>query len=442
MTARTNLPQLPVGAVLPALGEALAGKGSAVLVAPPGAGKTTLVPLFLLDAPWLGQGRIVLLEPRRLAARAAARRMAALLGEEPGQTVGYAMRMENRVSARTRILVVTEGVLSRMILDDPELSGVSAVIFDEFHERSLDGDFGLALALDVQGALRPDLRLLVMSATLDGARVSKLLSGAPVIESEGRSFPVEIRNQERAPGEPVEDESGGGAEGGRGRPVLGRADERGSRHLTEFTMLEWYRSNADYRDLMQDCVGLLRQVADTCSEGACFKRNDLKIDPNQTWLHFSVQEAFLRFAKDDALVSAQNGLFEELLTDRIEPALEKFEVPVILQDYPAQLAALARLKTVAPDFAERFELYVGGLELANGFSELTDPFEQRARFEEANRIRQQMGKSELPLPEPFLAELSAMPPAAGIALGVDRLVMLTVGADCIDQVVAFTPESL
>ena len=205
MTARTNLPQLPVGAVLPALGEALAGKGSAVLVAPPGAGKTTLVPLFLLDAPWLGQGRIVLLEPRRLAARAAARRMAALLGEEPGGTVGYAMRMENRTSARTRILVVTEGVLARMILDDPELPGVSAVIFDEFHERSLDGDFGLALALDVQGALRPDLRLLVMSATLDGARVSKLLSGAPVIESEGRSFPVEIRNQERAPGEPVED---------------------------------------------------------------------------------------------------------------------------------------------------------------------------------------------------------------------------------------------
>ncbi|MGB3834962.1 MAG: ATP-dependent helicase HrpB, partial [Mesorhizobium sp.] len=135
----------------------------------------------------------------------AARRMAALLGEEPGGTVGYAMRMENRTSARTRILVVTEGVLARMILDDPELPGVSAVIFDEFHERSLDGDFSLALALDVQGALRPDLRLLVMSATLDGARVSKLLSGAPVIESEGRSFPVEIRNQERAPGEPVED---------------------------------------------------------------------------------------------------------------------------------------------------------------------------------------------------------------------------------------------
>lgn len=119
-----------------------------------------------------------------------------------------------------------------------------------------------------------------------------------------------------------------------------------------------------------------------------------------------------------------------------------FETPVILADYPAQLAALARIKADEPEFAERFELYVGGLELANGFSELTDPQEQRNRFEEANRIRQRMGKPELPLPEPFLAELSAMPPSAGIALGVDRLVMLTIGADSIDQVVAFTPESL
>ena len=130
-------------------------------------------------------GKILLLEPRRLAARAAARRMAALLGEEVGGTVGYAMRMESRQSARTRILVVTEGVLARMILDDPELPGVAAVLFDEFHERSLDGDFGLALALDVQGALRPDLRLLVMSATLDGARVAGLLGGAPVHRERG-----------------------------------------------------------------------------------------------------------------------------------------------------------------------------------------------------------------------------------------------------------------
>src|SRR5690606_33337864 len=131
--------------------------------------------------------------------------MAALIGEEAGATVGYAMRMEARVSEATRILVVTEGVLSRMILDDPELAGVSAVIFDEFHERSLDGDFGLALALDIRGALRPDLRLLVMSATLDGARVARLMGDVPVVESEGRSFPVEIRYQERPAGIAVED---------------------------------------------------------------------------------------------------------------------------------------------------------------------------------------------------------------------------------------------
>ncbi|CAI2931728.1 ATP-dependent helicase HrpB [Aminobacter niigataensis] len=201
----TKLPDLPVSAVLPQLAEALASGNSAVLVAPPGAGKTTLVPLALLEAPWRGDGTIILLEPRRLAARAAARRMASLLGEEPGGIVGYAMRMENKVGSKTRILVVTEGVLARMILDDPELPGVAAVLFDEFHERSLDGDFGLALALDVQGALRPDLRLIVMSATLDGARVAKLLDGAPMIESQGRSFPVEIRYDERPAGTAIED---------------------------------------------------------------------------------------------------------------------------------------------------------------------------------------------------------------------------------------------
>lgn len=204
-TPAPPLPDLPVTAVLPQIRTALESFGAAILVAPPGAGKTTVVPLGLLDEAWRGDGRIVLLEPRRLAARAAARRMAALLGEDVGDTVGYAMRMENRSSARTKILVVTEGVLSRMILDDPELSGVSALIFDEFHERSLDGDFGLALALDVRSALRPDLRLLVMSATLDGARVARLLDGAPVIESEGRTFPVEIRHRERKAGEPIEE---------------------------------------------------------------------------------------------------------------------------------------------------------------------------------------------------------------------------------------------
>lgn len=199
-----NLPRLPVSAALPELGAALDKDGQAVLVAPPGAGKTTLVPLHLLDAPWLGDGMIVLLEPRRLAARAAARRMAELLGEKPGETVGYAMRLDRKVSARTRILVVTEGVMARMILDDPELAGISALIFDEFHERSLDGDFGLALALDVKSGLRPDLRLLVMSATIDGARVAELLGGAPVVTSEGRSFPVDIRHDERPAGEAIE----------------------------------------------------------------------------------------------------------------------------------------------------------------------------------------------------------------------------------------------
>nr|WP_295461625.1 ATP-dependent helicase HrpB [Mesorhizobium sp.] len=204
MTMR-DLPRLPVTEALPALLAALRGRPSAVLVAPPGAGKTTLVPLVLLDEAWRGDGKILLLEPRRIAARASARRMAELLGEEPGGTVGYAMRMESKVGPKTRILVVTEGVLARMILDDPELTGISAILFDEFHERSLDGDFGLALAIDVQGALRPDLRLLVMSATIDGARVARLLGDAPVIESEGRSFPVDIRHEERSPDEPVED---------------------------------------------------------------------------------------------------------------------------------------------------------------------------------------------------------------------------------------------
>ncbi|WP_294641018.1 ATP-dependent helicase HrpB [uncultured Aureimonas sp.] len=200
---RASLPRLPVSDVLPALSEALGDHGAAVLVAPPGAGKTTLVPLHLLGD--IAEGRIILVEPRRLAARAAATRMADLLGEAPGATVGWRMRLDTRVSASTRIEVVTEGVATRMILSDPELSGIAALLFDEFHERSLDGDFALALALDVREALRPDLNLLVMSATLDGARVATLLGDAPVIESEGRAFPVTIRHRDRAPSEAVED---------------------------------------------------------------------------------------------------------------------------------------------------------------------------------------------------------------------------------------------
>ncbi len=200
-----NLPALPVTEILPALDAALANGSAAVLVAPPGAGKTTLIPLHLLDAPWRGNRTIILLEPRRLAARAAASRMASLLGEEVGATVGYRMRLENKVSAKTRLLVVTEGVFARMILDDPDLKDIAAVLFDEFHERSLDADFGLALAMDVQAALRPELKLLVMSATLDGAGVARLLNDAPILESKGRSFPIDIRYRSRNPDERIED---------------------------------------------------------------------------------------------------------------------------------------------------------------------------------------------------------------------------------------------
>ncbi|MEP4273169.1 MAG: ATP-dependent helicase HrpB, partial [Roseibium sp.] len=184
---------LPIDGVLPELLETLDTRANAVLVAEPGAGKTTRVPLALLNASWRGDGKILVLEPRRLAARAAARRMAGDLGEKPGETVGYRVRMDTKVSARTRIEVITEGIFTRLILDDPELTGVAAVLFDEFHERSLDGDLGLALALDVQSALRDDLRLVPMSATLDAAGISSLLGDAPVIESRGRSFPVDTR---------------------------------------------------------------------------------------------------------------------------------------------------------------------------------------------------------------------------------------------------------
>ncbi|HSW13500.1 MAG TPA: ATP-dependent helicase HrpB [Solimonas sp.] len=191
---KRTLPELPVRDALPALREALAAPGCAVLAAPPGSGKTTLVPLELLDQPWLAGKRIVMLEPRRVAARAAAARMAQLLGEPVGQTVGYQIRFEKKVSAATRIEVVTEGLLARRLQADPELPGVGLLIFDEFHERSLDADLALALALDVRANLNPELRLLVMSATLDTQRVARLLDDAPVIESGGRMFPVDIRH--------------------------------------------------------------------------------------------------------------------------------------------------------------------------------------------------------------------------------------------------------
>jgi len=198
-------PALPIHAVLPDLLAALRASSNAVLVAPPGAGKTTAVAPALLDQPWC-EGQVLLLSPRRLAARAAAERIAEMLGKQPGGTVGYATRMDSKVSAKTRLLVLTEGIFVRRIQDDPELAGVSAVLFDEVHERSLDSDFGLALALDAQAALRPDLRILPMSATLDGARFSTLLDGAPVIESEGKIQPLELRPIGRHAEKRIEDE--------------------------------------------------------------------------------------------------------------------------------------------------------------------------------------------------------------------------------------------
>ena len=191
---------LPVDAVLADLLTVLAASTSAVLIAPPGAGKTTRVPPALLGAPWFADRKILLLEPRRLAARASAERMAAERGERVGETIGLRARLDTRVGPKTRIEVVTEGVFTRMILDDPTLEGVGAVVFDEFHERSLDADAGLAFALDARAGLREDLRLLVMSATLDGARVASLLGNATVIEAQGRTFPIETRYA----GRPVE----------------------------------------------------------------------------------------------------------------------------------------------------------------------------------------------------------------------------------------------
>ncbi len=200
--------RLPIEDVIPDIRACLARQTALVLVAPPGAGKTTRVPLALMDEGWLAGKKIILLEPRRLAARAASERMASTLGESVGDRVGLRVRLQSKISARTQIEVVTEGVFARMILEDPELSGTGLVIFDEFHERSLDADLGLALARDAQQGLREDLRILVMSATLDGARVARLLGDAPVVESRGRAFAIDTRHASRDPRARIEDEMG------------------------------------------------------------------------------------------------------------------------------------------------------------------------------------------------------------------------------------------
>lgn len=203
-------PELPINAVLPDLRAALSRVGAAVLIAPPGAGKTTAVAPDLLGEAWC-DGQIILTSPRRVAARAAAERMAEMLGEKPGETVGYLTRLDSKTSAKTRLLVVTEAILVNRLVEDPELSGVSAVLFDEAHERHLDSDLGLALALETREVLREDLRVLVMSATIDGARFARLLGeDAPVIESEGRSFPLEIKWLGSDPSARIEDQVASG----------------------------------------------------------------------------------------------------------------------------------------------------------------------------------------------------------------------------------------
>ena len=220
-----------------------------------------------------------------------------------------------------------------------------------------------------------------------------------------------------------------------------RGDERGSRHIPEFTMLEWYRSRSDYEALMKDCEQLLQYVAKSCFASSTVCYDSITIALNETFTRVSVRDAFNVYADVTMEDAVGDGSFDEIMVTQIEPALV-LDKPVLLLDYPIEMAALARPKPGNPAVAERFELYAGGLELANGFSELNDPVEQRLRFLAANRRRNRNGLPPLPIPEPFLRELANMPPSAGIALGVDRLVMLFAGATQIDNVIAFTPEEL
>lgn len=220
-----------------------------------------------------------------------------------------------------------------------------------------------------------------------------------------------------------------------------RSGERGSGHLPEFTLLEWYRAGTDYRGVMDECEALLRDLARNLSFGEILQYQGRKVDLTPPWPRLTVRDAFQRYAGlslDDALAA---GAFDEILVTRIEPHLGSPK-PTFLCDYPSSLAALARTKAGEPDVAERFELYVAGIELANAFSELTDRDEQKRRFELENERRRRLGKEAYPMPDKFLEALPAMPESAGIALGVDRLVMLFCDRRDIDPVVSFTPEEL
>jgi lysyl-tRNA synthetase class 2 len=220
-----------------------------------------------------------------------------------------------------------------------------------------------------------------------------------------------------------------------------REGERGSQHIPEFTLLEWYHSGIDYRMLIEECATLIQTVASKVGLGESIVFRDQVIDLTSPWESIPVREAFHKYAKTTMEEALKNELFDELMVHHIEPRLG-IKKPTFIYDYPAQRGALARLKPEDKTVAERFELYVGGLELANGFSELVDPEEQRRRFERENENRRGMGKSVYAMPEKFLEELGEMPPSAGIALGIDRLVMFFLDASSIDEVVAFTPEEL
>jgi lysyl-tRNA synthetase class 2 len=220
-----------------------------------------------------------------------------------------------------------------------------------------------------------------------------------------------------------------------------REKERGSLHLPEFSLLEWYRAGGDYHSLMEECEEMIRFATKAIGLGEkiVFRRHEINL--SKPWEKISVNEAFRRYSKTSMTGALEQNLFDETMVREIEPNLG-VEGPMFIYDYPAQRGALARLKSENPAVAERFELYIGGLELANGFSELIDPAEQRERFRIENNNRQSFGKPIYSMPEKFLAELDNMSPSSGIALGVDRLVMVFLDVETIDEVVAFTPEEL
>jgi len=220
-----------------------------------------------------------------------------------------------------------------------------------------------------------------------------------------------------------------------------REGEMGKHHLPEFTLLEWYRARADYMDIMEDCEELIRFVAHELERGDQIEYIGSKIDLKGPWQRITVKEAFKRYSSISMEDALESNRFDEIMILEIEPRLD-MSIPTFLYDYPSSLAALARLKENDDSLAERFELYIGGLELANAFSELTNVDEQEKRFRREGERRRRLGKAEYPFPEKFIQELHNMPEAAGIAFGVDRLVMLFANKDSIDDVVSFTPEEL